>query len=151
MLRCLSGGPCSIGLVVTSATNGPAEFARECMRLACETKDERIREQLILLARQWLLLLLEEELSVALGPPMGCEAEARLRTSWPMSAPLPVGRAKHRDYTARKKHRAKNVSISRPSRDCAEQRQEGSKARSRALASIPAPIRKGGSLVAAPL
>jgi hypothetical protein len=42
-----------------------------------------------------------------------------------LSAPLPIGRAEHRDGTEDKKHRAKNVSIPRPSRDCAEQRQEG--------------------------
>src|SRR5262245_49643910 len=41
------------------------------------------------------------------------------------SAPLPRGRAEHRDCTEGKKHRAKNVSIPRPSRECAEQRQEG--------------------------
>ena len=78
MLRMLEGAPWSIGLVVTSATNGPVEFARECIRLACETKDERIREQLIQMARQWLLLLVEEEISVAppFVPPMGWEAAA---------------------------------------------------------------------------
>src|SRR5215471_10098655 len=42
-----------------------------------------------------------------------------------MSAPLPIGRAEHRDCTEGKKHRAKNVSITRPGGDCAGQRQEG--------------------------
>src|SRR5262249_11666336 len=49
----------------------------------------------------------------------------RLRTSWSISAPPPIGRADHRDCTKGKKHRAKNVSIPRPGRDCAEYRQEG--------------------------
>src|SRR5262249_45395368 len=42
-----------------------------------------------------------------------------------MSAPLPIGRAEHRDCTEGKKHRAKNASIPRPRGDCAGQRQEG--------------------------
>src|SRR5262249_38138589 len=50
---------------------------------------------------------------------------ARLRTSWSISAPLPIGRAEHCNCTEGKKHRAKNVSIPRPGGDCAGQRQEG--------------------------
>jgi len=42
-----------------------------------------------------------------------------------MSAPLPIGCAENADYTERKKDRAKNVSIPRPSEDCAEERQGG--------------------------
>jgi len=42
MLWCLGGAE---RLVMASATDF-AEFARECIRLACETKDEQIREQL---------------------------------------------------------------------------------------------------------
>jgi hypothetical protein len=41
------------------------------------------------------------------------------------SAPLPISCAENRDYTERKKDRAKNISIPRPSEDCAEQRQGG--------------------------
>jgi len=36
-----------------------------------------------------------------------------------------MGSAEHRDYTERKKGRAKKNSIPRPSEDCAEQGQEG--------------------------
>jgi hypothetical protein len=37
------------------------EFARECMRLACETRDDHIREKLIDMARSWMQLVREEE------------------------------------------------------------------------------------------
>jgi hypothetical protein len=57
MLWCLGGAE---RLVMASATDF-AEFARECIRLACETKDGQIREQPIQMARQWMQLVLEEE------------------------------------------------------------------------------------------
>src|SRR5215831_20676520 len=62
----------------------------------------------------------------------------------PISAPLPIGCADNRDYTERKKGRAKNMSIPRPSRDCAEQRQEAEQSKVERLGvhSCP-PIRKG--------
>jgi hypothetical protein len=41
------------------------------------------------------------------------------------SPPLPIGCAENRDYTERKKDGAKNISIPRPSEDCAKQRQGG--------------------------
>jgi hypothetical protein len=86
------------------------------MRLACETKDERIREQLIEMARQWLLLLLEEELSVApLCPPMGL----------PMSAPAPLGYAENGNYTEHKKDRTQNKVTPTPGEASAEERQGG--------------------------
>ena len=53
------------------------------------------------------------------------KAEARLRISESISAPLPVRCAENRDYTERKKDRAKDNSIPRPRKDCAEQRQGG--------------------------
>jgi hypothetical protein len=46
-------------------------------------------------------------------------------TASPISAPLPISCAENRDYTERKKDRAKNISIPRPSEDGAEQRQGG--------------------------
>src|SRR5262245_53977984 len=57
--------------------------------------------------------------------PEGRLAEARLRISWSISALLPIGCAENRDCTERKKERAKNIAIPRPSGDCAEQRQGG--------------------------
>ena len=61
------------------------------------------------------------------------KAEARLRISESISALLPVRCAENRDYTERKKDRAKDNSIPRPRKDCAEQRQGGEQARSRGL------------------
>src|SRR5262245_55777208 len=76
---------------------------------------------------------------------------ARLRTSGSMSAPPPIGRAEHRDRTEGKKHRAKNVSIPRPSRDCAEQRQEGKQSEVSRLGVHFRPRLERGSDEAAPL
>jgi hypothetical protein len=65
--------------------------------------------------------------------------QAALLDGTPMSAPLPISCAENRDYTERKKERAKNISVLCPSEDCAEHHRAASKARSRDLASIPAP------------
>jgi hypothetical protein len=63
MLWCLGGGPerSFAGRLVMASATDFAEFARECIRLACETKDERIRELLTQMARLWMQLVLEEE------------------------------------------------------------------------------------------
>ena len=37
------------------------QYARECMRIACETGDQKLREQLIEMARRWMELLMDEK------------------------------------------------------------------------------------------
>jgi hypothetical protein len=37
------------------------QYARECMRLACETKDEETREELIEMARMWMGKVMDDE------------------------------------------------------------------------------------------
>src|SRR5215467_6986965 len=61
-----------------------------------------------------------------------------------MSAPLPIACADNRDGTEREKDRANNISIPRPSEDCAEQRQAGEQKKvARFIVHSHFPIRKG--------
>src|SRR5262249_34334662 len=71
--------------------------------------------------------------------------------AWRLSAPLPIGRAEHRDCTEGKKYRAKKVSIPRPSGDCAEQRQEGEQSKVARLGAHFRPPRLEGAATRLPL
>src|SRR5215468_9288642 len=63
--------------------------------------------------------------SSSLHSPDRREAAARLRTSWLMSAPAPLGHAESGGYTERKKDRTQNKVIQNPGDACAEQRHSG--------------------------
>src|SRR6516225_1725528 len=75
--------------------------------------------------------------------PDGRLSAARFRISWSISAPLPVGRAEHRDCTEGKKHGAKMSRSPAQAETAQNSDRKESKARSRDLASIPAPDQKG--------
>ncbi len=50
----------------------PAEesehYARECMRIACATGDQKLRERLIEMARRWMALLMDSEGETGAAP-----------------------------------------------------------------------------------
>jgi hypothetical protein len=59
--------PLIVERVMTSAEQSE-HYARECMRIAYETGDRKLREQLIEMARRWMELLMDSEGGTGAAP-----------------------------------------------------------------------------------